>query len=162
MTRKGNLPLKVRFWTQAAMIGAIYAAVTIALGFISYGPIQVRVSEALMVLPYFTPAAIPGLFVGCLLANIHGPYGLLDIIFGSLATLIAAVIVSRIRIKYLVPIPPIIINAVVVGLILHFVSRLPFHYTVLWVGLGQVIACYGLGLPFLLVLEKRKDIFTIK
>lgn len=147
------------FWTRAAMIGAIYAVLTIALAPISYGVIQVRVAEALTVLPYFTAAAIPGLFVGCLIANIFGGHGLPDIIFGSLATLAAAFVVSRIRNKYLVPLPPVVINALVVGYILHFVLRLPLHLTILWVGAGQLLACYGLGLPLLLILEKRPRLF---
>lgn len=154
MNKKGML----NFWTKAAMIGAIYAVLTIALAPISYGVVQVRVAEALTVLPYFTPAAIPGLFVGCVIANIFGGNGLLDIIFGSLATLAAALAVSRIKIKYLVPLPPVIINALVVGLVLHFVLGFPVHLAILWVGAGQVLACYGLGLPLLLFLEKRRHL----
>jgi uncharacterized membrane protein len=141
------------------MISAIYAVLTIALAPISYGVIQVRIAEALTVLPYFTPAAIPGLFVGCIIANIYGGNGLLDIIFGSLATLIAAFAVSRIKVKYLVPIPPIVVNALVVGYILHFLLGFPLHLTILWVGAGQVLACYGLGYPLLLILEKQRHLF---
>lgn len=162
MERKKNMLQDLRFWTQAAMIGAIYAVITVGLAPISYGMIQVRVSEILTVLPFFTPAAIPGLFVGCLIANIFGGHGILDIVFGSLATLISAILTSKIKIKYLVPIPPIIINAIVVGLVLHFVLELPLYLTVLWVGLGQVIACYGLGYPLLLILDKHKKIFILK
>lgn len=154
-----NRSRMLNYWTKAAMIGAIYAVLTIALAPISYGVIQVRIAEALTVLPYFTPAAIPGLFVGCLIANIFGGNGLLDIIFGSLATLIAAFAVSRIKVKYLVPIPPIIINALVVGYVLHFVLGFPLHLTVLWVAAGQLLACYGLGYPLLLILEKQRHLF---
>ena len=142
------------YLVEAAMIAAIYALLTFTLHPISYGIIQVRISEALTVLPYFTPAAIPGLFVGCLIANFFGGNGILDLVFGSLATLFAAVVVSKIKIKYLVPIPPIVINAVVVGLVLHYVLEFPLSLTVLWVGAGQIVACYGLGYPLLLLLEK--------
>ncbi len=141
------------------MIAAVYVVLTIVFAPISYGMIQVRISEALMVLPYFTTAAIPGLFVGCLIANIFGGLGMPDIVFGSLATLLSAYIVSKIDNKYLVPLPPIIINAYIVGFVLHYVLALPLYMTVLWVGIGQVIACYGLGLPLLLFLEKRRHIF---
>ena len=141
------------------MIGSIYAILTIILAPLSYGMIQVRVAEMLMVLPYFTPAAVPGLFIGCLIANIYGGLGFLDIIFGSLATLIAAYLVTKISIKYLVPLPPVIINAIVVGMVLHLVLGLPFHIAAAWVGLGQFIACYGLGLPLLFLLEKHRHIF---
>ncbi len=149
------------YWTRAAMIGAIYVVLTLVFAPISYGMIQVRISEALMVLPFFTPAAIPGLFVGCLIANIFGGLGMLDIVFGSLATLLSAYLVSKIENKYLVPLPPIIINAYIVGFMLHYVLALthPLYMTVLLVGIGQVIACYGLGLPLLLFLEKRRHIF---
>ena len=150
---------KINFWTKAAMIGALYALLTVAAAPISYGVIQVRIAEALTVLPYFTPAAVPGLFVGCLIANMVGGYGILDIIFGSLATLVSAFLVTRIRVKYLVPLPPVVINAAVVGAVLHYVLELPFYLTFFWVGAGQVVACYGLGLPLLHVLDKRRDIF---
>ncbi|MGM0653218.1 MAG: QueT transporter family protein [Bacillota bacterium] len=147
------------YWTRAAMIGAVYVVLTLVFAPISYGMIQVRISEALMVLPFFTPAAIPGLFVGCLISNIFGGLGLPDIVFGSLATLLSAYLVSKINNKYLVPLPPILINAVVIGFVLHYVLALPLLLTMLWVGLGQVLACYGLGLPLLLFLEKRRHIF---
>ena len=141
------------------MIGAIYAILTILFAPISYGMVQVRVSEMLMILPFFTPAAIPGLFVGCIIANIFGGFGLLDVIFGSLATLLSAFLVSKIANNYLAPLPPVIINAIIIGLVLHVVLDLPLYLTVLWVGFGQFIACYGLGLPLLLLLEKKKYIF---
>ncbi|MDW7740425.1 MAG: QueT transporter family protein [Bacillota bacterium] len=151
---------KTVFWIRAAMIGAIYALLTLIFAPISYGMIQVRIAEMLMVLPFFTPAAIPGLFVGCVIANIFGGYGIFDIVFGSLATLISAYLVSKISNKYLVPLPPVLINAVVVGMVLHLVLELPFYLTAAWVGAGQLVACYGLGLPLLLILEKRRDIFV--
>jgi len=150
---------RFNYWTRAAMIGAIYALLTILFAPISYGMIQVRISEMLMILPYFTPAAIPGLFVGCFIANMFGGMGILDIIFGSLATLISAYLVSKIKNRYLVPMPPVIINALIVGYVLHIVLGMPFYLTALWVGLGQLIACYGLGFPLLLLLERNRHIF---
>jgi uncharacterized membrane protein len=147
------------YWTRAAMIGALYAALTIIFAPISYGMVQVRISEMLLVLPFFTPAAIPGLFVGTVIANMFGGLGILDIIFGSLATLMSAYLVSKISNKYLVPLPPVIVNAIVIGVILHLVLGLPLHLTIIWVGAGQTVACYGLGLPLLLLLEKYRYIF---
>ncbi len=150
---------RLNYWVRAAMIGAIYVVLTLIFAPISYGMIQVRVSEMLMVLPYFTGAAVPGLFVGCMIANIFGGHGMLDIVFGSLATLISAYLVTKIDNKYLVPMPPVIINALIVGMILSMVLEMPFYMTAMWVGVGQVIACYGLGLPLLLFLDKRRFIF---
>lgn len=150
----------LNYWTRAAMIGAVYALLTILFAPISYGMIQVRIAEMLMVLPYFTPAAVPGLFVGCLIANIYGGHGILDIVFGSLATLLSAYLVLKISNRYLVPLPPVIINALVVGMILHLVLGVPFYLAAAWVGAGQLLACYGLGLPLLLLLEKQRYIFN--
>lgn len=149
---------RTRFLVQAAIIGAIYAVLTMAFGEFSYGPIQVRFAEALTVLPYFTPAAIPGLFVGCMIANIIG-YGIYDVIFGSLATLIAALITRKIKNRVFVPLPPIIINGVVIGLMLHYLLDVPISLLALmgWVALGEFIACYAIGYPLLKLLEKYKD-----
>lgn len=150
---------RFNYWTRAAMIGALYAIITIIFAPISYGMVQVRISEMLLILPFFTAAAIPGLFAGTVIANMFGGLGILDIVFGSLATLLSAYLVSKIGNKYLVPLPPIIINAIIVGLVLHFVLDLPFYLTAVWVGIGQTIACYGLGLPLLLLLERHRHIF---
>lgn len=148
---------KTRFITEAAVIAALYAALTIILAPFSYGPIQVRVSEALTILPVFTPAAIPGLFVGCIIANIFGGNGPIDIIFGSLATLAAAFLSYKMPKRWLVPLPPVILNGVVVGLILNYTLKAPLVATMLWVALGEAVACYVLGYPLLLLLFKQKD-----
>ena len=103
---------KVLFLTQSAMIAAIYVVLTVMFQAISFGEIQVRIAEALTILPAFTPAAIPGLFIGCIIGNIFGGSILPDIIFGSLATLIGACFTYLLRnqSKYLAPLPPIISN----------------------------------------------------
>lgn len=147
----------IKFIAQAAIIGALYAALTIILAPISYGQIQVRVSEALTVLPALVPAAIPGLFVGCIVANIYGGNGPVDIIFGSLATLLAAFLSYKMPKRYLVPLPPIIVNGIVIGFVLNYLYQLPLLITMGWVTLGETIACYGLGYPLLLQLEKHKN-----
>lgn len=151
----------LKFMIQGSIIAAIYAALTIIFMPISYGQIQVRISEALTILPFFTPAAIPGLFVGCIIANFYGGLGPVDIIFGSLATLAAAGLTYAVRkYKFIAPLPPVIINAVVVGIMLNVLYDLPLIASMLWVGLGEAIACYFLGLPLLLSLEKYgKNLF---
>jgi len=154
---------KTVFMVQAALIAAVYATVTIALAPISYGQLQVRVSEALTVLPFFTPAAIPGLFVGCIVANIFGGGGPIDIIFGSLATLMAAYLSYKMPRKWLVPIPPIILNGMVIGSVLNYLYGMPLIISMLWVGLGETMACYVIGYPLMNVFEKYKDrIFLVK
>lgn len=147
---------KTVFLVQAALIAAVYATVTIALAPISYGELQVRISEALTILPAFTPAAVPGLFVGCIVANIYGGGGIIDIVFGSLATLIAAYMSYKMPKKWLVPLPPVIVNGIVVGYILNYLYQAPLVLTMGWVTLGQTIACYGLGYPLMSVFDKYK------
>ena len=144
----------VRYLVEAAVIAAMYAALTILIPGGS-GQIQVRVSEALTILAFFTPAAIPGLFVGCLTANIFVGAGIYDIVLGSLATLIAAFLTSKMPAKYLAPLPPVIMNAVFVAIILKLTANLPMLVTMGFVALGEIIACYGLGYPFLLLIEKQ-------
>jgi len=142
---------------QGALIAAVYAALTLAFAPLSYGQVQIRFAEALTVLPALTPAAIPGLAVGCLIANILGPGGPIDMVFGTLATLIAAYLSNKMPSKWLVPLPPVLINAVVVGFILNYLYKLPLVVSMGWVGLGQLAACYGLGYPLLLVLDRYKE-----
>ena len=144
----------VRYLVEAAVIAAMYAALTILIPGGS-GQIQVRVSEALTILAFFTPAAIPGLFVGCLTANIFVGAGIYDIVLGSLATLLAAFLTSKMPVKYLAPLPPVIMNAVFVAIILKLTANLPMLVTMGFVALGEIIACYGLGYPFLLLIEKQ-------
>lgn len=149
-------PKNTRDLTRAAVIAAAYCALTLLLRPISYGEIQLRVSEALTLLPVLTPAAVPGLFVGCLLANLLGGSTAIDIIFGSLATLCAAVVTRKLRSRpALAAFSPVLFNAVIIGLVLHGLSSMPLWLTMLWIGLGEAAACYALGLPLLHLLKKH-------
>ncbi|MCL2865952.1 MAG: QueT transporter family protein [Lachnospiraceae bacterium] len=148
------------FLAQAALIGAIYIVITIIFAPISFGPMQVRISEALTILPLFTPAAIPGLFIGALLGNLLGGAVLPDIIFGSLATLIAAFGTYGLRhhSKFLAVLPPIVVNAIIIPFVIHYGYgvQIPIPLLMLYVGVGQIIACGILGLLLHKVLEKYK------
>lgn len=135
----------------------MYAALTYLLTPLSYGVIQIRISEAMTVLPAFTPAAVPGLFIGCLAANLLGPNGAVDIIAGSLATLAAAVMSRYMPRKWLVPLPPVAVNAVVIGFILNYLYGAPLLLGMLYIFAGQALACYGLGYPLMLLLENNKE-----
>lgn len=168
--KKGTLP----YLAQAGMIAAVYAALTyLAMAFnLAYGSIQFRFSEALTILPVFTPAAVPGLAIGCLIGNLASPYPL-DLLFGTAASLIAAVLtraVRKVRVKnvpVLAPLPPVLINAVLVGLQITLftpgetASLTGFLITAVQVGLGQLGVCYLLGLPLGLALEKSGAARTI-
>jgi uncharacterized membrane protein len=148
---------RTKFVTQSAIIAAIYIGLTVIFAPISYREIQIRISEILTVLPYFTPSAIPGLFIGCLIANIIGPNGIADIIIGSLATLTAALLSYVMPRKLLVPLPPVVVNAFMVGVMLGVLYNIPVWMTILYVAAGQAVACYGIGYPLLLLLDKYRD-----
>ena len=126
----------------SAMIAAVYAVLTLALPAISYGEWQCRVSEALTMLPMLFPQAIPGLFVGCVLANLLSPVGWMDIVFGSLATLIAAIgtYAFRKRSKVLAAACPVVANGLIVGAVLSYSFSLPFWLTALQVAAGELVA----------------------
>lgn len=145
---------KVKFLVISAMIAAIYTSLTLIFQPISYGFMQIRVSEVLTVMPFFTLAAIPGLTIGCLISNIVGGNGILDIIFGTLATFIAALLSSKMKKIYLVPLPPVLVNAVIIGIMISYLLNINVGLTMVWIGLGQLIACYGLGYPFMKMLTK--------
>lgn len=158
---------RVRFMTQGALIAAIYVVMTFSFATFSSGPIQVRLAEALTILPYFTPAAIPGLFLGCLIGNLLAGSMLIDVIFGSLATLIGATCTYFLqkKNKYMAPIPPIVANTIVVPLILRYAygEPLPISYMMLTVGIGEVISCGVLGMILLNALGKYQHrIFSLK
>ena len=161
--------MKTRSLVVSALIAGAYLVLTILLAPISYGPVQFRVSEALTLLPLIFPQAVPGLFVGCLLANIFGGYGAVDIIFGSLATLIAALLTRCIgtyvkgkTLKLLLgALPPVIVNAVIIGAMLSFVgtNRIDTALFILYGGqifLGQAGVLYILGIPLVIGLRKIK------
>ena len=133
---------------QGAIIAALYVALTLVFAPISYGSVQVRIAEMLTILPLFTPAAIPGLFIGCLLANILGGAIIWDVIFGSIATLIGAVFGYLLRKnRWLVPIPAIVANAVIIPLVLKYGYGVdaPLLLLVLYLVIGEVAGCYVLG-----------------
>ena len=150
----------VVFTTQAAMIAAIYVVLTVVFAPFSFGSVQVRIAEALTILPAFTPAAIPGLFVGCLIGNILGGAMLPDIIFGTLATLIGAVFtyILRNQNKFLAPLPPIVANTVIIPYVLRFAygEAIPIPLLMLSIGIGEVISCGVLGMILYITLNKYK------
>lgn len=158
---------KVYSLVLGAFIAALYAALTYAasLAGLAYGQVQFRFSEALTVLACLTPAAIPGLTIGCFLGNLGSPFGMVDIVCGTFATLLAAVLsykTRNVRIKnipVLAPLFPVVTNAVIVGA--EIAMFLPEGFTVygflinaLWVGLGELVVCYAGGIPLLIAIEK--------
>ncbi len=164
----------------AAVIGAIYAVLTMVLSPISYGPFQFRVSEVLCVLPFFFPGAAPGLFVGCAIANLMSDAGLLDIIFGSLATLLAGICTAAIGVRARKkaqelnkPVSwgsciaacamPVLFNAPIVGAVLAFTLSPDVFWESLVlfggaVGLGELVIMYVMGLPLMRLVVKNETL----
>ena len=170
---------KTRFLALSAVIAGLYAALTYAAAALNlaYGPIQFRFSEALTVLPFFLPAAVPGLFAGCILSNLLTGCLPLDVVFGSLATLLGALgtlflgrsyraatdsRTSRAPLWWTAPIPPIVANTLIVPFVLAYVYRFEgsIPYFMLTVGIGEILSCGVLGLLLFKLLERyRKYIF---
>lgn len=151
---------KVQFITQGAVIAAIYVVLVLIFDTFSFGPIQFRIAEMLTIMPYFTPAAIPGLFVGCLIANIIGGGLIWDIVFGSIATLIGAIGSYLVRKnKWLVPLPPIIANMVIVPFVLKYAYGYDglLVYFMFTVGLSEIIVCGIIGMAMLTVMAKNRE-----
>jgi len=152
----------VRMHSRAAIIAALYAVFTLMLPMLSYGPIQIRFSEALTILPFFLPEAIPGLAIGCLIANLIGSPYVLDWVVGTAATLIAAIWTSRMKRRWLAPLPPVVCNMIIVGAEIAWIEAGGFSgaflgawmYNGITVAIGEVIACYLLGTALLGLLPK--------
>lgn len=147
---------------QAAAIAGIYVVLTMVFSPISFREIQLRISEGLTILPFFTPVAIPGLFIGCLLANFLCGAIPLDIVFGALATLIGAIGSYALRKhKFLVPLPPILANTVIVPFVLYYGYgvTVPIPLQMLTIGIGEFLSCGVIGMIFLHALERNIKIF---
>lgn len=148
---------KIAYLTQGAVIAAVYVVLVFVFNYWSFGPIQFRIAEALTILPYFTPAAVPGLFIGCLIANITGGAVIWDVVFGSLATLIGAIGTRLVRkVKWLAPLPPILANTLIIPFVLKFAygSEGMIWMFMLTVGLGEVIVCGVFGMILLFALDQ--------
>ena len=154
---------RVLFTTQAAMIAAIYVVLTIFISAfnLASGAIQIRISEALTILPAFTPAAVPGLFLGCFISNLITGAMLPDIIFGSLATLLGAIGSYFLRKwKWAVALPPILANTLIIPFVLAYAYHIPggVAYFMLTVGIGEVISCGVLGMLLYGVMAKYRNV----
>ena len=164
MNKKEVSSRAVLFTVQGALIAAIYVVLTVPFAPIAFGPIQFRISEALVILPYFTPAAVPGVFIGCLISNLLGSGVVLDIVLGSLATLIGAVCSYLLRKhKFLVCVPPILSNVLIIPWVLRVAYGAPdaIWWMMVTVAIGEVLAVGVLGNALLVLLEKyRVMIFT--
>ena len=160
--------ITTRELTIASVTGGLYVVLSYFANIfgLTFGPIQCRFSEALTVLPFLCPATAWGLFAGCVITNILSPYGLLDLVVGSLATLIAGLLTARCRSKWLAPLPPVLLNGVLVGAVIT-IQEVPFGAPAFWgtyaynggtVAIGELLVCYILGMVLLEALSRSKVI----
>ena len=147
--------------TRGALVAAVYVVLVIAFQPISFGYVQFRVAEALTLLPFLWPEAVPGLFIGCLVSNFYGGLGVFDIVLGSAATLIAALLSRFAKTPLLAAVPPVAINGLLVGTYLSYILNVPVYLSVLYVAVGEAMVCFALGIP-LVKLLKRTDIAGMK
>lgn len=140
-----------------AILAAVYVLLTVLPPFnaVGYGPVQVRISEALTVLPFVIPWAPWSLYLGCILANLGSPFLIWDLTLGAGGTLVAALLTRRMDKPYLAPLPAVIVNAVVVSAYVAPLSGMPYGLVALYIGAGEAVACYGLGYPLLLYLLRN-------
>ncbi len=161
--------MNIKKLTKTAIIAALYCVLTLTLAPISFGILQLRVSEVLTVLPKFSKSSIWGLTLGCLLSNYIGMMfmstaGVIDVVFGTLATLLAAICSYSVRkTKWLVPLFPTLFNGLIVGGYLHFIAfkNVNILLCMLFVALGEGIVTYILGIPFINFIMKHKKIGEI-
>lgn len=137
----------IRKLALSAMIAALYAGLSIAMAPLSFGVVQFRVAEALTLLPFLLPEAVPGLFVGCLLANLIGGFGIIDVLFGSAATLAAAWLSRKAPNVWLAALSPVVVNALVVSGYLSVITHTPIAASIAYIAAGEAGACFALGVP---------------
>ncbi|NLX63096.1 MAG: QueT transporter family protein [Tissierellia bacterium] len=155
--------MNTKFLTKASLIAAIYiilVLIQIPMGSLAFGPIQLRIAEGLTLLPFIEAAAIPGLFVGCLVSNIilaaYSSFGLVDIIGGSLVTLVAAYLTRKMPNRFMAALPPIILNGLIVSIWVSYFTKVPYMITVLGIAGGEIASIGIFGFTMLSAYEKTK------
>ena len=160
--------MNIRYLTKASLIAAIYIVLVLLqvmpfpLASLTFGPIQLRIAEGLALLPLVEAAAVPGVFVGCLIANLliapYSGFGLVDIIGGSLVTLLAAYLTSKMKNKITGILPPVILNGLIVSIWVSFFTKIPYWVTVLGIGGGELASVAIFGSIILYVYEKSTNL----
>lgn len=156
--------MNTRYLTKASLIAAIYIVLIILqmfimpLGNLTFGPIQLRLAEGLVLLPLVEGAAIPGLFVGCFLSNLilapSSGFGIIDIVGGSLVTLVAAYLTSKMKNRFTAMIPPVVLNGLIVSVWVSYFTKVPYIYTALGIAIGELASLVLFGNIILYVYKK--------
>lgn len=160
--------MNTKYLTKASLIAAIYIVLVVIqilplpLANLTFGPIQLRIAEGLVLLPLVEAAAVPGVFVGCLLANLllapYSGFGLLDILGGSLVTLLAAYLTSKMKNRITGMIPPVVLNGLIVSIWVSYFTKIPYFWTVIGIGGGELLSVAIFGSIFLFVYEKSTNL----
>ena len=150
-----NYDEKTKMLVYSAAIAALYATLTIALAPVSYGPVQLRLSEIMILLVLVNPRFKTGLILGCLIANLFSPFGIVDVIFGTMATAIAVIAMAKIKNIYLASLVPALSNGIIIGLELMYMLNLPFVETALYVALGEFLVVTVIGVPVFKIITSR-------
>lgn len=144
-----------KFIAKSAVIAAMYATLTLVLQPLSFGTVQIRFSEALTMLPYIMSEGVVGVIVGCLIANCFSPFGIYDVVFGTLATAVAAVLTYKIKNKWLAALPPVFVNALILPLLWQFLGSTEAYWiSLLSIVLSQSAVVYLLGIPLVALILK--------
>lgn len=149
-----------KWLSRLALVAALYAMLTLMPPFSSlgYGPVQIRVAEALTVLPFVSARYAWALYLGCLIANLGSPFLVYDLTIGASVTLVAGLIASKMPGPLFAPLPAVVLNALIVSWYVSYLSGLPYVITALYIALGQMISCYGIGYPLLLYISRNKKL----
>lgn len=160
--------MNTRYLTKASLIAAIYIVLVIIqmlpipIANLTFGPVQLRIAEGLVLLPLVEAAAVPGVFVGCLLANLllapYSGFGLLDILGGSLVTLIAAFLTSKMKNKFAGMVPPVVLNGLIVSIWVSYFTKIPYLFTAIGIAGGELLSLTIFGSIFLYVYEKSTNL----
>lgn len=160
--------MNTRYLTKASLIAAIYIVLVIIqmlpipIANLTFGPVQLRIAEGLVLLPLVEAAAVPGVFVGCLLSNLllasYSGFGLLDIVGGSLVTLLAAYLTSKMKNKFIGMIPPVVLNGLIVSIWVSYFTKIPYLFTVIGIAGGELLSLTIFGTIFLYVYEKSTNL----
>lgn len=138
-----------------AIIAAVYAILTINLSVISYGAVQFRLSEVMTLLACFNPLYTPGLIIGCFIANLYSPFGIIDIVFGTLATALSVISMTKIKNIYISSLMPTIFNAIIIGAVIWYTTKSPLLETMIYIAIGEFVVVSIIGVPIYKILEKR-------
>lgn len=153
--------VKVKKLVKIAITAAVYTVATLAIAPLSYGAIQLRLSEVMTLLAFIDPVYIIGLVLGCAISNLYSPLGIIDVIVGTSATLISVYMISKTKSLLISTLWPTIMNGLIVGAELFFVLNQPFWLSTLYVALGEFIVVTCIGYPLFKLLLKREDVIKI-